>query len=196
MSGLAANKINHCLNRLVLTEMKNPDKINPYVILRELCDFEDLHEVKKLFRKCCKASLSEKYSWKEGIPGNLLFIYEQMEKLIEACYLIYIKNGFNKRVTKKSKIQEENKETDRPELPTSLSLEEFMNPQIVIKDFFDKYNLLEWKQLIHNWMEAGLSNFSVLENIKAKEVLPYVYGMEKLLEASYRIVSLSTKKKD
>jgi hypothetical protein len=174
--------------------MKDPDKLNPYIILQEICDFEGVQEMKKLFRKCCQVSLSEKYSWDEGIPGNLLYIYEQLEKLIESCYLIYIKKGFKQKAKKKTKQHDWEIGTDHPVLPASLSWEEFMNPRIVINDFFEKYSLLEWKQFIHSWMEAGLSNFSVLENIKAKEVLPYVYGMEKLLEASYRIVDLSVKK--
>jgi len=79
-------------------------------------------------------------------------------------------------------------------LPASLSLAEFANPGIVINDYFETYSLLEWKQLLHSWMEAGLSNYSVLENIKTKDLLPYVYGMEKLLEAAYRIVDISIKK--
>jgi len=194
MSGNNANKINHCLNRLIMTEMKDPDKLNPYIILQEICDFEKLQEMKKLFKKCCQASLSEKYIWDEGIPGNLLYVYEQFEKLVESCYLIYREKGFKKKVEKKGKEYVWDKSADHPELPSSLSSEEFMNPRIVINDFFEEYSLLEWKKFIHSWMEAGLSNFSVLENIKSKELLPYVYGMEKLLEASYRIVVLSAGK--
>jgi hypothetical protein len=194
MSEHNKNKINHCLNRLILTEMKDPDKLDPYIILQEICDFEELQEMKKLFRKCCQVSLSEKYIWDEGIPGNLLYIYEQLEKLIESCYLIYKKKGFKKKLSKKTKQQDLEKVKDHPELPASLILAEFMNPRIVINDFFETYSLLEWKQFLHSWMEAGLSNFSVLENIKKKDLLPYIYGMEKLLEASYRIVEISIKK--
>jgi len=194
MSGNNANKINHCLNRLILTEMKDPDKLNPYIILKEICDFENLQEMKKLFRKCCQVSLSEEYIWDEGIPGNLLYIYEQLEKLIESCYLIYRKKGFKKKLAKKVKQHVWEKDMDNPVLPASLSLEEFVNPRIVINDFFETYSLLEWKQFLHSWMEAGLSNFNVLENIKTKDLLPYVNCMEKLLEASYRIVDLTNKK--
>ncbi len=194
MSEHNSNKINHCLNRLILTEMKDPDKLDPYIILKEICDFEDLQEMKKLFRKCCQVSLSEKYIWDEGIPGNLLYIYEQLEKLIESCYLIHKKKGFKKKLTKKTKQKDFEKGKNHPELPASLSQAEFVNPRIVINDFFETYSLLEWKQCLHSWMEAGLSNFSVLENIKTKDLLPYVYGMEKLLEASYRIVDISIKK--
>lgn len=194
MSEHNTNKINYCLNRLILTEMKDPDKLDPYIILKVICDFENLQAMKKLFRKCCQVSLSEKYIWDEGIPGNLLYIYEQLDKLIESCYLIYKKKGFKKKLTRKTNQQNLEKVKDHPELPASLSLAEFVNPRIVINEFFETYGLLEWKQFLHSWMEAGLSNFSVLENIKTKDVLPYVYGMEKLLEASYRIVDISIKK--
>jgi hypothetical protein len=63
MPGHTASKINPCLNRLILTEMKDPDKLDPYIILKEICDFEDQQGMKKLFRKCCHVALSEKYSW-------------------------------------------------------------------------------------------------------------------------------------
>src|SRR5277367_2339324 len=191
MSEHNENKTNRCLNRLIMTEKKDPDKLDPYIILQEICDFENMQEMKKLFRKCCQVSLSEKYIWDEGIPGNLLYIYEQLEKLIECCYLIYGKKGFKKKVAKKVEEYDWNKAKDHPELPASLSLAEFVNPRLVINDFFETYSLLEWKQLLHAWMEAGLSNFSVLENIKTKDLLPYIFGMEKLLEACYRIIDLS-----
>jgi hypothetical protein len=196
MSGHTSNKINYRLNRLMMTEMKDPDKIDPFIVLREFCEFEDQKEMKNLFRQCCQVSLSKKYSWKEGIPGNLLYIYEQFERLIEACFLINTKETFKKRIVKLSKTDKEKIGENRPELPTSISLEEFLNPLNVIHDFFEKYDLMEWKQFIHAWMEAGLSNFSVLESIKTKEVLPYVFGMEKLLDASYRIVFLTTGKEE
>jgi hypothetical protein len=194
MSGNTSNKINYCLNRLMMTEMKDPDKIDPFTVLREFCEFEDQKEMKNLFRQCCQVSLSKKYSWKEGIPGNLLYIYEQFERVIEACFLINIKETFRKQVERLAKTDKKKSSINQPELPTSLSLEEFQSPLIVINDFFKKYDLMEWKQFIHAWMEAGLSNFSVLESIKTKEVLPYVFGMEKLLDISYRIVSLSAEK--
>lgn len=193
MPGHKEFKICHCLNRLMLTEKKNPDEINPYDILREFCDFEDLPEMKKLYRKSCKAALSGKYSWKEGSPGNLLYFFEQLEGLVEACFLIYNKKGFKKQVLKRA-VTQSGKKAVIPELPCSLSLEEYMNPLIVIEDFFDKQSLFDRKRALHSWMEAGLSDFSVLENIKSDELLPYRDGMEKLLEASYRIV-LSTNKK-
>src|ERR1700722_13506269 len=133
MSGHKTNKVNHCLNRLAMTGMKNPDKINPYLILREFCDVEELAEMKKLFQDSCKTALSDKYTWKDGSPGSLLFFYEQLELLIEACFLIYNKKGFKKRVLKKSKSAEKKKLTKYPDFPCSLTLEEYMNPLVVIE---------------------------------------------------------------
>jgi hypothetical protein len=189
MSGHKANKVNHCLNRLALTGMKDPDKINPNLILREFCDFEELAEMKKLFHDSCQAALSVRYTWKDGSPGRLLYFHEQLEILVEACFLIYHKKGFKKRVLKRSKSAGSKKLIKYPNLPCSLTLEENMNPLVVIKDFFDQSNLLEWKRSLHAWMEAALSNFSVLENINPEDLLPYRVGIEKILEACYRIVS-------
>ena len=188
MSEHKTNKVNHCLNRLALTEIKNPDKINPYVIIRQFYDFEELAEMKKLFQDSCKAALSSKYTWENGSPGNLLYFYDQLEILVEACFLIYNNDEFRKRVLKKVKSTKNKKMTRYPDFPCSLTLEEYMNPLIVIRDFFDHHNLLEWKRSIHSWMEAALSNFSILENINPEDLLPYCYSIDKLMEASYRIV--------
>lgn len=193
MPGYKENKINYYLNRLVMTELKDPHKIDPYTIIRDFCDFEDQPEMIKLFRKTCKAALSDKYSWKEGSPGNLLYYSGQIELLVEACYLIYSKDGFKKQVAKQSGSGKKKEKFKHPDIPCSLTWKEYINPLIVIEDFFDRYSLMKWKQSIHAWLEAGLSDFTVLGNIKSEDLLPYCRGIEKLLEASYRIVLLADK---
>ena len=169
MSKHSKGKVDYCLNRLIIEEDKNPDKINPFIIIRKFCDFDSHPAMKILFLKFCKAALVEKYFWEEGPPGKLLYFSEQLELLMEACYLIYIEKEFNKRLVKgdKSSI-----------IP---------NPFIVIKDFFDLRSLLEWKKSQHFWLEAGLSNFSVMDNVEPEEVLIYYSSVEELLAASYQI---------
>jgi len=169
MSKSAAGGISHHFYRLMFTEKISPDKINPLETIQNLYRFYDLTGIKKMFRKFCEAAIAEKYSWNEGAPGNLLYFYEQLEGLIEACYLIYIKRKNNKGEVKKNQ---------------ALFLP-------VITEFFEQQSLPEWKLSIHLWMEAALSNFSVAESIEVKEILPYYQNIEKLLEAAY-LLTLKT----
>jgi hypothetical protein len=169
MSKSAAGEISYYLNRLMFAERRSPGKIKPLKTIQNLYRFYDLTGVKKMFRKFCEAAIAEEYSWNEGTPGNLLYFYEQLEGLIEACYLIYIKKKINKRQAKKD--------------------QSFFLP--VINEFFEQHSLPEWKQSIHLWLEAALSNFSVAESIDVKEILPYYQNIEQLLEAAY-LLTLKT----
>src|SRR5450631_1617375 len=101
MKKSAAGEISHHLNRLMFKEKRSLDEIKPLETIQNLFRFYDLAGIKYMFRKFCEAAIAEKYSWNEGTPGNLLFFYEQLEGLIEACYLIYIKKKISKRLVKK-----------------------------------------------------------------------------------------------
>jgi hypothetical protein len=55
-------------------------------------------------------------------------------------------------------------------------------------EFFGRHSLPEWKQSIHLWLEAAMSNFSVAESIELTEILPFYQNIELLLETAYRLV--------
>jgi hypothetical protein len=185
MSKHSAKRINESLNRKIKTT-NNPDKTDPYEVIRKFCEFGSLYENKMMFRKFCEAAIADKYCWKDGPPGKLLYFYELLEALIEACFVIYREKRFAKKILKWIVAKEEENH-GAPFMPHSLSFEEYTNPLIVIKEFFNNNSLKEWKQSIHYWLEAGLSNFSVVESIEFDEILPFCYGIEKFVDACYRL---------
>ncbi|GAC1425257.1 MAG: hypothetical protein NVSMB7_01530 [Chitinophagaceae bacterium] len=166
------------LNRLALTTGNN-EVIDPYSIIKDFFHFGNLAEMKNFFKEACRAALAEKYSWEQGSPGNLLYFYERLEKLVEACFIIFS--------SKKHKTKLSKKILNNPNLPCSLSADEIQDPFSVIQSFFELQTIKKWKQDLYAWMEAGLSNYTVLDSIEASDILPYHYHLQKLLDASWYI---------
>ena len=181
------------LNRLALTT-GDDEVIDPYSIITDFFHFGNIAEMKALFLESCRAALSEKYSWKQGSPGNLLYFYERLEKLVEACFLIFSRSKKKKKLPKKLKPAAFKKVLNHPNLPCSLSADEMSDPFLVIQSFFEFHSIKEWKQDLYAWMEAGLSDYTVLENMEAKDILPYHHHLQKLLDACWYI-SLRLKRK-
>ncbi|MFT3677707.1 MAG: hypothetical protein QM781_17580 [Chitinophagaceae bacterium] len=79
----------HFLNRLNMEEVAHQGVIHPLSVIHEISTYASTEELFDLFAHFCESARAELYSWKEGSPGNCLFFAEQLELLIEACYLIY-----------------------------------------------------------------------------------------------------------
>jgi hypothetical protein len=178
-------KDHHYLNRLALTTADDTDAIDPYNIIKDFFYSGNITEMKDLFMETCRAALSEKYSWKEGSPGNLLYFYERLEMLVEACFLICTSKKHRNKLSKKTRRMAKKAFARHLYLPCSLSKSEISDPLPVIKSFFEFHSLKQWKQHLYAWMEAGLSNYTVLDSMAAEDILPYHYHIQRLMEACW-----------
>lgn len=79
----------HMLNRLNMEEVANAGVIHPLDALYEIHQYAATDDLLELFDHFCIAANADRYSWKEGAPANCLFFAEQLELLIECCYLIH-----------------------------------------------------------------------------------------------------------
>lgn len=182
---------NPYLNRLALA--RDADGNDPYSIIKSFFYSNSISDMKELLMKACQAGLVEKYRWKEGSPGNLLYFYEQLETLVEACFLISTRIETKNKLSKKMNRAAKKELLHTVCLPCSLSKTEISNPFSVIHAFFELYTIKKWKQHLYTWMEAGLSNYTVLDSIKTKNILAYHNHLQKLLDACWYI-SLQVKK--
>ncbi|HTQ28161.1 MAG TPA: hypothetical protein VMI35_08540 [Puia sp.] len=180
MSTQSTSKPMPFLNRLALVHPVDPTTINPYAVLRDIFQTDSSTGFIQQFRESCQSALSQNYAWKEGCPGNLLFLHERLEMLLEACYLIYVQ----KSGSKKKWLPLKKKYFKKLALPCPLSMQELDNPYLVLESFFSYRGLREWKQDMHEWLEAGLSNQTVSEIIEPESLLPYCRYMEKLVAAA------------
>jgi len=101
-----------------------------------------------------KALLYEKDFWKKANnPGNLIYLYECLIKLIEAVWMMCEKNDLEK-YTGNYKI----KTGETVSLVKNCSLEEQANPLLAIQSFFAFKKMHEWRILLHKWLTYSLSN--------------------------------------
>jgi len=186
---------NHtCLNRLALNTGRH-EAVDPYQVINHFFDAGSITEMKKLFTAACTAALSQQYSWQRGCPGNLLYFYEQLELLVEACYLISINKKYNRKYLKKIQHQFKKRSLQKIQLPTLLSATECSNPFLVMQSFFELHSIKKWKQWLYAWMEAGLSDYDVLQSIGTQSILPYHLHVQKLMDACWCINAALEKKK-
>ena len=172
----------HFLNRLPLQQQTDAVNIDPYHRLHETFVLGNVEELHYLFNAFCKAAMREDYVWKKGSPGNCLFIAEEIEAVIESCYLIYVcqKEG-------KIPVQQDTTCSSNVRWSTRLTEAEWCNPVMVLQKFFAYQRLASWKVSLHYWLEAALSPHSVTTSVDPKEVLPFCKHVQKLLEAAQLI---------
>ncbi len=172
----------HYLNRLALLSKKNSKQTDPCKIIAAFFTFISIAESNELLITACQAALADKYCWKQGSPGNLFFFYTQLELLIEASFLLYSKKEKMTKITVGI--------VDSPathQLPCSLSAAELNDPISVLAKFFEFRSLRKWKKDLYTWLEAGLSDYTVLDDRKAVTILPYYYRLQKLIDACWQI---------
>lgn len=163
-------KYDTLFNRLIINEMKNIDCIDPDKILDNIFKEVNPGELTEDFNSFCIAALSEKYAWKEGNPGNLLYLSELLEQTLEASFLIYHKRAKDDNNVAGLIVQDQCFEA--------------------LNILFTGISLLEWKIALHHWTMAGLSDHSVIENVSPSDILPFVRGVEKLIETAYQITQV------
>lgn len=174
------------LNRLSLMAGKH-GTIKPFVVIKDFFQVAGIIEMKKMFNGTCRSALTENYSWHQGCPGNLLYFYERLEMLVEACFLIDKNKKRKRKINRKLKLLFRKKDLQDAVLPSALSATEISDPFVVIQSFFECYTLRQWKKALYAWMEAGLSDFNVLENIEPPSILVYHLQIQKLMDACWYI---------
>jgi len=159
----------------------------PVEVIEEFFELGNINEIKRLFTAACGAALSEQYNWNNGSPGNLLYIYERLEMLVEAGFLLNTDKRKRKKLSRRLRRAMTTKTMQDITLPSSLNAEEIKNPILVIQSFFMVGTLKEWKLALYAWLEAGLSQHEVLQNVEVASILPYHVHLQRLLDACWYI---------
>ncbi|WP_327138692.1 hypothetical protein U0035_14305 [Niabella yanshanensis] len=76
------------------------------------------------------------------------------------------------------------------EFPMLLTSKEFGNPMAFLADFFEKRSLRRWKQWLHLFTTAALSNGSVAEEMDATHIFIFIQYLKKLVYAASRLLAL------
>ncbi|PJJ84642.1 HEPN domain-containing protein [Mucilaginibacter auburnensis] len=134
-------------------------------------------------------------------PAGLLFTHQLNAKLVEAVYLI----SRTKRTLKLADaihinfdVQLNQEEQEWLHYPIYLSSVERINPYLAISNFFKVYTVGHYLDLLYEWLETGLSNYSADEFLDTSDVIYFYENMQKLYEAAWiirqREIELTLKK--
>jgi len=166
---------------------------DPYQLLAEFFSTYNVSYMRKAIWQIIRAAYSEKV-WAKGTPEDLLFHFENIESVINACFIINLEH-------KQSPIEVNNEQlfnrnlfrswqanyTDWDEMPKFLLLKEYHNPYSCIKRFFKYNNIHEWKGLLSKLIQYAFSNSSIYEELTDFDTLTVVNKLSGLIEAIHLI---------
>jgi hypothetical protein len=160
------------LNRLALQHECDPLSLDPYWVLQELFKSMPLGKMRELFAEFCEAAIAPAYTWHAETPGALVLFAEELEQLIEGCFILLPWLKATKGPIRK---------TDE-------------SPSQIVRQFFRVRDLRGWKYLLRSWQMGALSTRSVAGILKAEDLPPFVQWMEKLFPAAAVLAAEGNKK--
>lgn len=176
------------------------DIADPFIVIKKFFEDYDLMYVRKTIASWLAAVYIKK-NWKDESPGNLLYFYERIIRLIEAVWLInQIDNSERAANISSSHDPEQIQITDtdlycRPMhkkyawdiFPRSLSRKEFVNPYKVFSKFFQFRTLPEWREGLHNILHISLINANLNALGEVIDVLSLKKFIGKMIDACHLI---------
>ncbi|MGN7890329.1 hypothetical protein [Dyadobacter sp. 22481] len=162
--------------------------IDPFRVIADFFDAYSLMSFKANLYDVLQA-VSADHFYQKGSPSDVLYIFERLESVINAAYLInnggiqakFIKPG---DLIERVKIRQEINSSWEM-LPSLLNSEEMTNPQKVLTSFFDYKSLRDWKQELTEVYNFALSKHPACEwGVCIDSLSVFVYSV-KLVEALY-----------
>src|SRR6218665_543529 len=148
----AAVNPRYFLNRLALHHSTDSLSLDPTDVIVRLFSRRPCAQMVEMFEDFCEAAVAPAFCWKKT-PGELLGFTEDLEQLIEACYLLHR----NRRSAPADQLKP-------------------------LKDFFHAFSLPDWKRILHEWTLATMSINTIAELGEPTEMIPFVRGMEALIK--------------
>ena len=130
------------------------------------------------------SAMDSNNTWEAGnrpSAGNSIFVLQQIEMIMEACFLLHEK--YSKNAAKKN--------NDGPQLvipahlPMLLSEDECRQLALVLSSFFEWLPLPQWKKLLQDFTINALGYSSVTDAIEEKHLFPFTQHVRKLVWAAY-----------
>lgn len=160
------------LNRLALEHACDPLSLDPYWVLQQLFNKNSLEVVQESFSEFCESAIAPAFIWRSKTPGALVLFTEEIEQVIEACFLLL---GWLK--AKKGPVSKKDE-----------------SPEQIVRQFFKVQNLAGWKYWLYSWKTGALSSRSVAEFVPPEDLVPFVQWIEKLLPAAALLIKEEKRK--
>jgi len=187
-----------------ITEQNAPDEghesedysSNPYQIIDRFFMDGTIEDGRDDLSRLFEAAYPDRVIAKKHYPSLLIFIFERIDKLIDAAYSI------NQETIDKETITETEWETevvkqvkllykklkDWNAFPYKLKPFEWINPRFVIKAFFEHQPISHWKGKLHEILQASVRDESICHVISDRSKLYWdCEHLERLVEAMWLI---------
>ena len=177
------------------------DRHTPEQLLEELFEACSLNEWRYSLWLWVNTVMTEDLNWSSNgfseSPASLLYNHAYLTKLVEAAWALRPVEGETPPLTderKEALIQQAIFIPKRPKLCDVddriitfhyLSTEEWNNPKLVFGSAFKVYSLMQWHEILFDWLEYGLSNSSMIENTYFNTNLYLYTQLNKLVEAAF-----------
>jgi hypothetical protein len=175
---------------------------DPYQVIADFFDLCDAFHHREHICTWLEAANKDDY-WRDSCPSELLFYYEKMVNLIKAAHRIDKEHKAGKTAIDLLKEKGYDLETNllHPALyfgwgrnetiwdcfPRNLSLEEYIDPYLVLHRFFEIYSVDEWHQQLYELLSDGLSDTDPAESRDNRDILLIQKNLLKLVEALHLI---------
>jgi len=181
----------HCLDREEIE--------NPFIVLFNFFVMVHLPEALReidVWMDTISKGLNER---RHG-ASYLLTLYEAINKLIHAAFLIRqmdddrpanlfgILKPDNNHVPETKYYAAEGSKDTWSLFPRSLSKEQFINPYLVFRPFFEFWSLAEWKEELHNMLHLSFSDSTLEDTGEVVDLLNVKSHLDKLVEACHLIL--------
>ncbi|MBA4167525.1 MAG: hypothetical protein H0X41_08300, partial [Chitinophagaceae bacterium] len=166
---------------------------DPYQIIAEYYSTYNVSYVRKTIRQIIRSAYSNNV-WDKGTPEHLLFDFEKLESVVNACFLINLEKKHSPIQVNEENLFNRNlfrswhaNYTDWDEVPKFLSIREYHDPYLGITRFFRYKNIHEWKELLNKILRYAFSSGSIRAEVADFDTLAVLGKLTKLIEATHLI---------
>ena len=118
-------------------------------------------------------------------PAELLYFHKLNINLVEALHLFKEKTKVENTIRVIFDLESEiNTWRD---FPHNLKEAELLNPLIVVDQFFQDYHLPQYREMLYEWLEYGLSSEAANEFIATKDLITVYENLQRLYSAAWLI---------
>ncbi len=158
---------------------------NPLLVLSDFFNDDWLPEqMAQLERWRNFILIEEFYVDQKGNPGGLLSFYELSVRLVEAMWVLHVREGGIEVVG--TSIVENEKATWR-DYPVNLTDSELSDLKLATNSIYAAYNLSQYRELLHEWLEHGLHKQSAEGWINAGDIIRIYENLQKLYSVAWLI---------
>jgi HEPN domain-containing protein len=127
-------------------------------------------------------------------PGSLLYFYDLNVKILEAMYLLFIRdqNSFGDNTVTEEQLEQEKEEWRY--FPKNLSAKELIDPYKAVKKVFKKISPQQYREYLHEWLYHAFYNRAGNESLYANEIITVYENLLSAYSAAWMIFQRDTER--